>query len=140
MVRKSARRAPRRKPPAAAIPKLSILSALPLSWQLGLAGGAVALLLAIGAGLYLKGHADGDAGGYARAEAYYQKLLADQAAANHKAIEESTQQALVSADRQAKAEAAHDAALAQLEAASGGEGATSCGLDQRRVNDLNTIR
>jgi len=116
--------------------------ALPIPTNLELIAAGVVLLMLIGGaiGLYLKGHADGYAGGYARAEAIYQKLMADQAAANHKAIEESTQQAAAAADRQAKAEAAYDAALQELDAASGGEGAANCGLDQRRVNDLNSIK
>jgi len=121
-------------------PKLSVLSALPWTWQLGIGAAIVLLALAIGGGLYLKGHADGDAGGYARAQAYYTKLMADQAAANKAAIDAANKQLLETADQLAKTDKAYDDALAAIEASSGGAGADTGGLDQRRVHDLNTIK
>jgi len=120
--------------------KLSVLSALPWTWQLAIGAGVVVLVLAVGGGLYLKGHADGDADGYARAQAYYTKLMADQAAANKAAIDAANKQLLETADQLAKTDKAYDDALAAIEASSGGAGADTGGLDQRRVHDLDTIK
>lgn len=134
------RRRRAKAPTAAPEPRLSILSALPWTWQLAIGAGALVILLAVAGGLYAKGHADGDAGGYSRAQAYYTKVMADQAAANKSAIDAANKQLIETADQLAKTDAAYDDALTKIDAGSGGAGGDTGGLDQRRVNDLNSIK
>ncbi len=123
-------------PPRAGFPLLG----LPWWWQLAAGAGGVVLLLAVAGGLYLKGHADGDASGYARAAAYYQQLMADQAAANKAALDAANKQLLETADQLAKDDAALDDALAAIEAGSGGADAGELGLDAARMKTLGQIR
>ena len=122
--------------PAAVAPRPTIALPVPSSLELIAAGIVAVLLIAGGVGIYLKGHADG----YAGAATHYEKLMADQAAANQAAVDAANRDLLATADKLSKSEADYDAVLAQLDAASGGAGATTGGLDQRRVTDLNTIK
>lgn len=120
--------------------RLSILSALPWTWQLALGAGAIVLLLAIAGGIYAKGHADGYTAGYAKAEGIYLKLMADQAAANKSAIDAANKQLIETADQLDKTEHDLDAALTEIDAGSGGADAGELGLDAARMRSLGKIK
>jgi len=114
--------------------------ALPSSLEL-IAGGIIVAVLIAGAGaLYLKGHSDGYAAGYAKAAAVYQAKMDAQAAANAAAVNEANKQILQIADQADKDEAALEAQLAEIEANSGGTGAADLGLSAARMQALGKIR
>lgn len=110
---------------------------LPVPSTLELIAGAIVLVVLIGGGiaLYGKGHADG----YGAAAAYYQKLMAAQAAANQAAVDAANKQLLATADQLSKTEKDLDDALANIDAGSGGADAAALGLDAQRMRDLGTI-
>jgi len=113
---------------------------LPLEWRAGLAAGGLLLALGgiAGAGLYLHHQWYGD--GYGAASVKYERLMADQAAANKAAIDGANKALIETADQLSKSNEAYDAVLSAIDTSAGGAGGDQPALDARRVHDLNAIR
>jgi hypothetical protein len=110
--------------------------ALPTTFELVAIGAVLAALAGGAAWLYFKGHSDG----YAQASSDYQAQIAAQAAANAKAAEQANQQIFALADAASAREAELEQQLADIDANSGGAGATDLGLSAARMQALGKIR
>jgi hypothetical protein len=128
------------RPPAAPAARRTLAIPLLSSAELLIGGIIVAVIVAGAGALYLKGHSDGYADGYAKASAVCQAEMAAQAAANTAAVNAANKQILQIADQADKNETALEAQLADIEAGSGGAGATDLGLSAGRMQALGKIR
>jgi len=119
---------------------MSALDLLPISWRPGLAAGALVLgFVGLGAaGLVLHHRWYGE--GFVAASAHYQKLMAEQAAANRAAVDGANKALLATADDLSRKNKELDNVLQQIDASAGTIGGDAPGLDARRVRDLGAIR
>ena len=119
---------------------MSPLDLIPASWRVDVAAAAlvVGLVGFGGAGLALHHRWYGE--GFVAASAHYQKLMAEQAAANRAAVDGANKALLATADDLSRKNKELDNVLQQIDASAGTIGGDAPGLDARRVRDLGAIR